>query len=143
MQLGFADSGAHLRNMAFYNYGLRLLKRVYRAEQAGTPFLPLPAAVHRLTGELGDWYGVDAGHLRVGGPADVAVLDPAGVADLPADYHEAVMPAFGGLRRMVNRNDDAVAATVVGGHLVYENGRFADGFGTTLHAGRVLRAGRP
>jgi N-acyl-D-glutamate deacylase len=140
IQLGFADSGAHLRNMAFYNHGLRLLHRVYRAQRAGTPFLSLPAAVHRLTGELGDWYGIDAGHLRVGGRADVAVLDPAAVADLSADYHEEPMPAFGGLRRMVNRNDDAVAATVVGGRVVHEYGRFADGFGTTLHAGRVLPA---
>ncbi|MEV0838183.1 hypothetical protein AB0I55_01370 [Actinocatenispora sera] len=142
IQLGFADSGAHLRNMAFYNHGLRLLQRVYRAQRSGAPFLSLPAAVHRLTGELGDWYGIDAGHLRVGGRADVAVLDPAGVADLPQEYHEEPMPAFGGLRRMVNRNDDAVAATVVGGRVVYEYGRFAEGFGTTLRAGRVLPASR-
>ena len=28
VQLGFSDAGAHLRNMAFYNFGLRLLRRV-------------------------------------------------------------------------------------------------------------------
>ena len=28
MQMGFSDSGAHLRNMAFYNLGLRLLRHV-------------------------------------------------------------------------------------------------------------------
>ena len=26
--MGFSDAGAHLRNMAFYNFPLRLLKRV-------------------------------------------------------------------------------------------------------------------
>ncbi|WP_407812956.1 hypothetical protein, partial [Staphylococcus aureus] len=26
VQLGFSDAGAHLRNMAFYNFGLRLLR---------------------------------------------------------------------------------------------------------------------
>ncbi|MGW4351170.1 hypothetical protein ACWELJ_03670 [Nocardia sp. NPDC004582] len=45
-----------------------------------------------------------------------------------------------GLRRMVNRNDRAVAATVVGGRVVYEYGEFAPGFGTTLHAGSFLTA---
>ena len=38
MQMGFSDAGAHLRNMAFYNFGLRLLRHVRDAER--------PAAVH-------------------------------------------------------------------------------------------------
>ena len=29
VQIGFSDSGAHLRNMAFYNSGLRMLERVH------------------------------------------------------------------------------------------------------------------
>ena len=33
-------------------------------------------AVHRLTGELADWYGLDAGHLRVGDWAD-PLIDPS------------------------------------------------------------------
>ena len=37
VQMGFSDAGAHLRNMAFYNFGLRLLKHVVTAEQAGKP----------------------------------------------------------------------------------------------------------
>ena len=28
VQMGFSDAGAHLRNMSFYNFGLRLLKHV-------------------------------------------------------------------------------------------------------------------
>ena len=35
IQMGFSDAGAHLRNMAFYNYGLRLLRHVRDAEQRG------------------------------------------------------------------------------------------------------------
>ena len=27
IQMGFSDAGAHLRNMAFYNFGLRFLRR--------------------------------------------------------------------------------------------------------------------
>ena len=45
VQVGFADSGAHLRNMAFYNCNLRYLERVH---QRG--FMPIEAAVHRVTG---------------------------------------------------------------------------------------------
>ena len=36
VQMGFSDAGAHLRNMAFYNFGLRLLKHVRDAETAGS-----------------------------------------------------------------------------------------------------------
>ncbi|MGW2660037.1 N-acyl-D-amino-acid deacylase family protein [Nocardia tengchongensis] len=135
MQVGFADSGAHLRNMAFYNFGVRLLER---AHQRG--FLPIEAAIHRLTGELADWYGLDAGHLTVGGRADIAVIDPAGFDGASSAYAEAPFPGVAGLQRMVNRNDRVVAATVVGGELVYEYGEFAPGFGTTLHAGTFLTA---
>ncbi len=76
IQMGFSDAGAHLRNMAFYNMGLRLLRHVRDAEKAGTPFMTIEQAVHRLTGELADWYRLDAGHLRVGDRADVVIVDP-------------------------------------------------------------------
>ncbi|MEV6278779.1 hypothetical protein [Nocardia sp. NPDC051832] len=134
VQVGFADSGAHLRNMAFYNFGLRMLERVH---QRG--FMPIEQAVHRLTGELADWYGLDAGHLRAGARADIAVIDPAGFDGSSAAYAEAPMPGIE-VRRMVNRNDRAVAATLVNGHVLYEYGEFADGFGTEIHAGTFLRA---
>lgn len=39
IHMGFSDAGAHLRNMAFYNFPLRLLKRVRDAQQSGRPFL--------------------------------------------------------------------------------------------------------
>ncbi|WP_433666403.1 N-acyl-D-amino-acid deacylase family protein [Nocardia sp. CA-136227] len=135
MQVGFADSGAHLRNMAFYNFGVRMLER---AQQRG--FLPIETAIHRLTGELADWYSLDAGRLRVGGRADIAVVDPAGFDGTSSAYAEAPFPGVAGLQRMVNRNDRVVAATVVGGRVVYEYGEFAPGFGTTLHAGSFLPA---
>ena len=53
------------------------------------------------------------------------------------------MAEFGGLRRMVNRNDRAVAATVIGGRVVYRAGEFAEGYGRDWRSGRVLRAGEP
>ncbi|KIU15350.1 N-acyl-D-amino-acid deacylase family protein [Mycolicibacterium llatzerense] len=142
IQMGFADSGAHLRNMAFYNAGLRLLRRVKESAEADHEFLSLERAVHRLTGELGDWYGLDAGTLLLGDRADIVVIDPAGLSEASADYAEANLAELGGISRMVNRNDHAVAATIVGGHVVYRYGRFTDGFGTTRRYGSFLRAGK-
>ncbi|WP_418058148.1 N-acyl-D-amino-acid deacylase family protein [Pimelobacter simplex] len=139
VQLGFSDAGAHLRNMAFYNFGLRLLRRVRDAEAAGAPFMTVEHAVHRITGELADWYGLDAGHLRVGDRADLVVIDPARLdASLDA-YAESPVPAFGNLSRMVNRNDATVAAVLVGGEVVVAGGQPTEVVGTR-RTGRFLRA---
>ena len=143
IQMGFADSGAHLRNMAFYSAPVRLLRRVREAELRGAPFMSVERAVHRVTGELAAWYGLDAGTLREGDRADVVVLDPEGLDASVDGYYEAPMPELGGLRRMVNRSDRAVAATLVGGRVVFEHGSFAPGFGRTARTGRFLRAGEP
>ncbi|MET0473890.1 MAG: amidohydrolase family protein [Mycobacterium sp.] len=139
VQMGFSDAGAHLRNMAFYNMGLRLLRNVRNAEAAGNPFMTVEQAVHRLTGELADWYRLDAGHLRIGDRADVVIVDPAHLDARLDDYAEEPVAQYGGLSRMVNRNDDAVKAVFVGGRAVFVNGEATDLVGRT-RTGRFLRA---
>lgn len=140
VHMGFSDAGAHLRNMAFYNYALRLLKRALVAERAGRPFITIEHAVHRLTAEVADWFGLDAGTLRRGDRADFVVIDPAGLDAAVDGYHEASVPFYGGLSRMVNRNDAAVVATAVNGQVVYRSGEFREGYGQTSASGRFLRA---
>ena len=98
-------------------------------------------AVYRLTSEVADWFGFDAGTLRRGDRADFVVIDPAGLDESVDGYHEEEVPFYGGLRRMVNRNDHAVVATAVGGAVVFGAGRFRDGYGKTVKSGRYLRAG--
>jgi len=122
IQIGFSDAGAHLRNMAFYNFGLRLLKHVRDAERAGRPFMSIEHVVHRLTGELADWYRIDAGHLRVGDRADLVVIDPARLDDALEEYCESPVEQYGGLSRMVNRNDGAVPAVFIAGRRVVAGG---------------------
>ncbi|MFI6958434.1 amidohydrolase family protein [Nocardia sp. NPDC050408] len=139
VQLGFSDAGAHLRNMAFYNFGLRFLRRVYDAERAGRPFLSLERAVHRITGELADWYGIDAGHLRLGDRADLVVIDPAQLDETIEAYAEAPIAVFDNLSRMVNRSDATVVAVLVGGEYVFGAGVSAPVLGTR-RTGRFLRA---
>lgn len=137
VQIGFADSGAHLRNMAFYNFPLHLLKMAHDYGE-----MSVERAVYRLTAELADWYGLDTGRLAVGARADLVVVDPKGLTDALFAVHEAPMPGCPEIRRMVRRNDGAVTATVIGGTLVFERGSFADGFGAH-RTGVFLRAGRP
>jgi N-acyl-D-aspartate/D-glutamate deacylase len=143
VQMGFADSGAHLRNMAFYSFPVRFLRRVHDAERAGRPFLSLERAVQRVTGELAAWFGVDAGTLREGDRADLVVVDPAGLDASLEAYHEAPIPEFGGLSRMVDNSDAAVAATLIGGRVVCRHGDFVPGYGRDFRTGRFLRAGEP
>ncbi|MGH7290043.1 MAG: hypothetical protein ACREJT_02445, partial [Myxococcota bacterium] len=139
VQMGFSDAGAHLRNMAFYNMGLRLLRHVRDAEASGHPFMTVEQAVHRLTGELADWYRLDAGHLRIGDRADVVIIDPARLDERLDDYAEEPVAQYGGLSRMVNRNDDTVKAVFVGGRAVFLNGQATELVGRS-RTGRFLRA---
>lgn len=140
VHMGFSDAGAHLRNMAFYNYALRMLRRVQDADKAGRPFMTTEHAVHRLTGEVADWFGLEAGTLRQGERADFVVIDPAGLdAELEA-YHEDSVEFYGGLSRMVNRSDAAVVATGVGGQVVFRDGDLVEGYGQTVKSGHYLPA---
>lgn len=141
VHVSFADSGAHVRNMAFYNFALAYLRMVKESIDRGEPILALGKAIRKVTGELADWHGVDAGHLRVGDRADLVVINPEGLNDSLYDYHEAPMEMLGGIKRMVRRNDEAVVATMIAGALVYERGEFVPGFGEDQRYGSFLRVG--
>jgi N-acyl-D-aspartate/D-glutamate deacylase len=134
--IGFSDAGAHLRNMAHYNFPLRLLRM---AQETGC--MTIERAVERLTSEIAEWFAIDAGVLDVGRRADIAVIDPRGLTAALDAVHEEALPAFDGLRRLVRRNDDAVRAVLINGKLVAESGVRAPGFGELRGFGRVLRAG--
>jgi N-acyl-D-aspartate/D-glutamate deacylase len=143
VHMGFSDAGAHLRNMAFYNYAVKLLRRVRDAELAGKPFMTVEHAVYRLTAEVAEWFGLPAGTLREGDRADFVVIDPAGLDASVDSYHEEKVPFYGDLSRMVNRNDKAIVATGVNGAVVFRDGEFRDGYGQTVKSGRFLKAGTP
>ncbi|VXC49564.1 N-acyl-D-amino-acid deacylase family protein [Pseudomonas sp. 8O] len=137
---GFADSGAHLRSIAQYNFPLRFLKYVRDAELAGEPFMELGKAVRRCSGELADFIGVDAGYLRVGDRADLVLIDPAGLDETLDELHEAPMEVLG-LVRVVKRNDAAVALTVINGRIAYRRGlEYPDDLGKAQRYGHFLPA---
>lgn len=138
--IGFADSGAHIRNMAFYSFPLRVLRYVRDREKAGRAVMPMEKAIWRLTGEIGEWLGVDAGHLRVGDRADLVVIDPTALDERLDAYHEAPMAGFGDLPRMVNRSDGTVDLVMVNGRIAFENGACAPALGNETGFGKFLAA---
>jgi len=141
--IGFSDAGAHLRNMAHYNFPLRLLKLARDAELRGEPFMTMGQAVHRVTAEIAEWFHLDVGVLEVGKRADVVVVNPAHLDSTLDDAHEASMENFGGLKRLVRRNDATVDAVYVGGRLAVRNGQPVPELGVERGFGQLLRAGQP
>lgn len=138
--ISFSDAGAHIRNMAFYNFPLRLIKMAWLKERKNEHDLPVHTAVHRVTGELADWFGLDAGHLTEGKRADFSVINPEHFSQELDAYHEAPMEGFDGLDRMVNRNDGLVEKVFINGQLAFDEGKFDDSFGKERQFGRFLRA---
>jgi N-acyl-D-aspartate/D-glutamate deacylase len=140
--IGFSDAGAHLRNMAFYNFPLHLLRLARTRRGGDAAVMPIGRAVHRVTGEIAEYLGIDAGHLRVGGRADVAVIDPGALDDRVDEVVEAPMPGMADLHRLVNRSDGAVRAVLVNGRLAWDESGRVEGFGTEPGYGTVLRSTR-
>lgn len=139
--IGFSDAGAHLRNMAHYNYPLRLLKLARDAELRGAPFMTMGQAVHRVTAEIAEWFQIDAGVLDEGKRADLVVVDPTKLDESIEQAHEAPMEDFGGLRRLVRRNDKTVDAVLINGKLAVRHGAPTSELGHVQGFGQVLRAG--
>ncbi len=137
--IGFADSGAHLRNMAFYSYGLRMLKRVREATARGESPLTVEAAVHRLTAEPARWFGLDVGVLAEGARADLVVIDPERLDERLEHPELAPFPELGaGFERLVNRGD-AARHVLIGGVEVARDGEPLPALGVQ-RTGEVLRA---
>lgn len=127
--IGFSDAGAHLRNMAYYNFPLRMLKRVRDAQLSGREFMTTGRAVHRLTAEIADYLGIEGGTLAPGRPADVVVVDPQRLDDRVEQMHEAPMAGLDGTVRYVRRNPGTVRSVLVNGHLAWHDDQAGEGLG--------------
>jgi N-acyl-D-aspartate/D-glutamate deacylase len=127
--IGLSDGGAHVDQLCDAGYATYLLGKWVRQWGA----LSLEAAVHRLTGEVADFFGIpDRGRVAPGAAADLVLFDPDTVDDVPPEY---VRDQPNGATRLVARAR-GIAATVVGGQIVYR-----DGEPTGARPGAVLRSG--
>ncbi len=104
---GFTDAGAHVRNLGYYDGALSLLKQAVT-----TNFMTPEAAIHRVTGEPAQWFRLDAGVLKVGGKADLVLLNPLGLQQAIAPQVEILDPILDGEPRMVKRGSDEIIHSV-------------------------------
>ena len=135
----FSDAGAHIRNMAFYNLPLRMLKLVNESIEENQPMMTIEKAVWRMTGDQADWFGVDAGRIQVGDRADVVVIDPKGFDQNLEDVHWGEMENFG-LQRLVNRNPGLVKHVMINGKLAVDNEQLVPELGNEMGFGTFLAA---
>lgn len=134
---GFNDSGAHNQQMAFQDGTLQLLKQVVLNPHVMT----IEHAIHRQTGEVAEYLGVDAGTIRVGDHADLVVIDPEKLKTGLSDPIEHYDDDFGGSMRLVRRSDGVVKFVAVGGKPVMDENGFSETYGKERF-GRLLRAQR-
>lgn len=135
---GFADSGAHITNMAFYDANLRALRHAARHGTAAVARM-----VHRLTQLPASFFGVDAGTVALGRQADLVVVDPTALAayDGEAGVRRIWRDTFQHTQ-LVNRSDGVVSAVIIGGRLAWDGHAVTAELGT-VPMGRLLRAGQP
>jgi len=124
--VGFADSGAHINNLAFYNFPLRMLKYVKDSHERGEPFMSYEKAIWRLTKENADFFNLNAGHIAVGKRADINIIDFDQLDDDIHEYHLA--PFLGGVERYVNRSDKVMEMVIINGKVAWEQGGFTESF---------------
>lgn len=137
--IGFSDAGAHLRNMAHYNFPLRLLRFVQQQAAAGQKTLTIGQAINKVTKELADWYLLDTGTLEAGKRADIAIINPNELSEELEETQVAGMPGLESYQRLVRRNDKTVSHVIINGQLAWTQE------GASLQLGRrklgqVLRA---
>jgi len=133
---GFADSGAHLTNLAFYDVNLRALKIALEAGgDAGVAYM-----VKRLTRDAAEVFGVSAGTIEPGAQADIALIDPKALArhDGEANTVRIWREAFEN-EQLVNRSDGVVRRVFIAGEEVWSGDGFSDVF-EKKKLGRVLKA---
>lgn len=131
---GFADSGAHLTNMAFYDVNLRALQIAADEKgEAGVAYM-----TKRLTRDPADFFAVDAGRIDIGAQADITLIDPEKLRRYDAEANtKRVFRDTLGHDQLVNRSDGVVTHVLVAGAMVFSGGAFTDIF-ESRKLGRVL-----
>jgi N-acyl-D-amino-acid deacylase len=114
--MGLSDAGAHVSQICDAVMPTDFLSKWVRDRE----LMPVEQGVHKLTGELSDVLGIGRGHLRVGAPADVVVLDWERLTPGPISRRHD-FPADG--ERLVADSPEGVDAVVVNGVTIREDGK--------------------
>lgn len=135
----FSDAGAHIRNMAFYNLPLRMLKLVKESMDEGKAIMTMEKAVWKMTGDQADWFGIDAGKIRQGDRADIVIINPEYFNLDLEQVSWAEMENFD-LQRLVNRNSHLVDTVIINGNIAFENDEINHDLGVVNEFGQYLPA---
>ncbi len=128
--LALGDGGAHVDLMCDAGYCTYLLGKWVRGKQ----LMPLEHAVHRLTAQPADLFGLtDRGRLAPGLAADIVIFDPRTVGSPERPVRRQDLPGWG--KRFVMPSS-GIVSTIVNGEVTYAEGRM-----TGARAGQVLRGG--
>lgn len=136
--ISFSDAGAHLNNMAFYNFPLKMIKTVQDSIDNGSPIMSMEKCVWRLTKEQGDWFGLDCGHLAKGKVADLVIINPKKLDTITEDVTLDKIEEFGNYERLVNRNKGVISRVIVGGKTIYVDEKFINDYAISTKYGRFL-----
>ncbi|AQS39615.1 N-acyl-D-aspartate/D-glutamate deacylase [Shewanella psychrophila] len=135
----FSDAGAHIRNMAFYNLPLRMLKLVSESIDEGDAMMTMEKAVWRMTGDQAEWFSIDAGRIQQGDRADVVIINPEEFKQNLEQVSWAEMENFD-LQRLVNRNPGLVEQVFINGKLAFENDEIVPALGKEMGYGTYIPA---
>ncbi|MEI6859047.1 MAG: N-acyl-D-glutamate amidohydrolase [Shewanella sp.] len=135
----FSDAGAHIRNMAFYNLPLRMLKLVSESIDEGDAMMTMEKAVWRMTGDQADWFSIEAGRIHQGDRADVVIINPKEFKQNLEQVSWAEMENFD-LQRLVNRNPGLVEQVFINGKVAFENDEIVPELGKSMGYGTYIPA---
>ena len=128
--LGLADAGAHVGQIMDTSQPTFLLTYWVRERQKWS----LPEAIRRLTSDTADLFGfADRGRIKVGGYADLNVIDFEGLS-LPQPEYVNDLP--GGAGRYI-QGASGYDYTIVNGNVFMDHGEHAGALD-----GRLVRAGQ-
>ena len=133
---GFNDSGAHLTNLSFYDGNLGTLRI---AQKRGLQ--RVAHAVHRLTREPAEFFGLDVGTIEPGAQADIVLINPDNLKN--HDMNAGRTKIFNEIFEhevLVNRSDGVVEQVYINGTRVWEDASHHTAALGTQTLGRVLRA---
>lgn len=136
--ISFSDAGAHLNNMAFYNFPLKMIKIVQESIDRGEPIMSMEKCIWRLTKEQGDWFALKCGHLAPGKIADLVLIDPTKFDKITEQVEMGQIEEFDNYDRLVNRNEGVVSRVMVGGQTIFEDDGFVEEYAKTRKYGRFL-----
>ena len=98
-------------------------------------------AVRRLTREPAEFFGLDAGRIDPGSPADLVLVDPDALARYDTDANRVMVHReILGHEQLVNRSDGVVRGVWIGGVLAWDGQDVTPALGAR-RLGRTRRAG--